>query len=439
MVNQRQREKMDLHEGKLKRLMETANQVVMEHAGTRVNGKVASFRTQEYSRQFMQETCRRLHDLGYYLTDIKGLSEKHIEALCQSWYSEGKSNKTMQNQFSRLKIFCGWMGKSNIVFRRGVGVHPYLVGVAGYEDITEADLKVSTVTQKSKSWSGNGNDVVKEIKRATEEDPRFGAMMLMGLGFGLRKKEQLKIKPWRAHKGNFLEIDDNIAKGGRRRTIEIEEGEYGDFQRWCLDKAKDECRKYDTLGWPELTYKACENRYYHYARKLGFTKEMMGVCMHGLRAEFAENMALIRGLMPPSLGGSTSQMTALARTEITDLVSDKLGHEKEHTIGAYYGSFRKSQRTDDIGSRIGTVIIDSDSDLIGILHVNPSVVQNKDKKYRKKSKIEREQTVVTIQVERSGVSELQIGIADFMDKHTQLSNKVLNLLTLVGLGPDHES
>ena len=210
---------MTMHEGKLLQLLETANRVVREHAGQRVNGKVASFRTQEYSKQFMNETCRRLHELGFYLSDIKGLSEKHIEALCQSWYLQGHSNKTMQNQFSRLKIFCGWMGKRSIVGRRGVGVHPYLVGMDGYEQVTETALKVCTIAQKSKSWSGNGIDVVREIRRATQEDPRFGAMMLLGLAFGLRKKEQLKIKPWRAHKEGFLEIDDNIAKGGRRRTI----------------------------------------------------------------------------------------------------------------------------------------------------------------------------------------------------------------------------
>lgn len=428
---------MTLHEGKLLKLIETANQVVRENAGKRVNGKVASFRTQEYSKQFMNETCRRLHKLGFYLTDIKGLSEKHIEALAKSWFSQGLTNKTMQNQFSRLRIFCRWMGKENIVRREGVGVQPYLVGLESYETITAATLRVSTITQQSKSWSGNGIDVVKEIKRATAEDSRFGAMMLMGLAFGLRKKEQLKIKPWKAHKGNLLEIDDNIAKGGRKRTIELETGEYGAFQRWCLETAKEQCRKYDELGWPELKYKQCENRYYHFARKLGFSKEVMGVCMHGLRAEFAENMAMSRGLMPPSLGGTVNQMSKERRLEITDLVSSKLGHDQEHTIGAYYGSFRKLPRSDGAGSLIGAVIIDAETDTVGILHVNPDVIQASNHSYRQKSESERRDTVVTIHIHREGSIEEML-IADFIAAHSSLGGKISNLLKKVGLGDTNE-
>ena len=68
---------MGMHDGKLEKLIESADRVVQENAGQRVNGKVASFRTQEYSKQFMRETCRRLHGLGFYITDIRGLGEKH--------------------------------------------------------------------------------------------------------------------------------------------------------------------------------------------------------------------------------------------------------------------------------------------------------------------------------------------------------------------------
>ena len=151
---------------KLDRLIGSVNAVIRENAGARVNGKIASNRTQEYSQQVMGESCRRLHRLGYYLEDIKGLSEKHVQALVKDWHKNGLSNKTMQNQYSRVKIFCGWLGKPGIVDKSGVGVSAYLPEV----DATE--LKVRTYTETSKSWSGNGIDVTKKIEEAAYSGDR---------------------------------------------------------------------------------------------------------------------------------------------------------------------------------------------------------------------------------------------------------------------------
>lgn len=430
---------MTVEKSKLDRLLESADAVVNKHSGLRVNGKVSSLRTQEYSKQLMRETCRRLHSLGFYLTDVRGLGERHIEAIVKSWYLQKMSNKTVQNQFSRLKIFCGWLGKSEVINRPGVGVHPYLAGVADYAEITPDKLKVRTITEKSKSWSGNGIDVVTEINRARAEDSRFGAMLLMGLAFGLRKKEQLRITPWKADKGFALEIEKGVAKGGKLRTLPIEQGVYGQFQRWCLDQAKKECLKRETLGWPHKSYKQNENSYYHIARKLGFTKELLGVCMHGLRAEFAENMAMVRGLMPPSLGGSTSQMPKETRVAITDQISDLLGHDQEHTIGAYFSSFRLLPRSDGIGRRIGSVLVSAETDTFGSVHVNPPVIEAKDGSYREKSAAERAETVVTISIERLGRKQSDMGLAEFLVTHPVLTHKIIELLKIVGLGGDHES
>ena len=175
---------------KLDRLIGSANAVIRANAGARVNGKIASNRTQEYSQQVMGESCRRLHRLGYYLEDIKGLGEKHIEALVKDWHRQKLSNKTMQNQYSRVKIFCGWLGKPGIVDKSGIGVAAYL------PDVPVTDFKVKTFTEKSKSWTGKGVDVIKKLQEVMENDQRHGHMLLLALAFGLRKKEQLLMKLW---------------------------------------------------------------------------------------------------------------------------------------------------------------------------------------------------------------------------------------------------
>ena len=194
--------------------------------------------------------CGRLHKLHYYLKDISGLREKHVEALVKSWREDGLSNKTIQNNYSRLKIFCGWLGKEGIASKDGA-VH-YLEEMGA----SQVDLRVKTVTDASKSWSGNGIDVIEKIQIAYREDYVFGLMMEMGLAFGLRRKEQLKIKPWAADKGNYLELDGSITKGGRYRAMPFEEGELGELQKATLAKVKKWCKKYQHLGWEGLTYEA---------------------------------------------------------------------------------------------------------------------------------------------------------------------------------------
>ena len=171
---------------KLESLLRSAEAVVRKGAAIRINGAVASLRTQEYSWQVVSETCRRLHSLGFYLTDVSGLTRKHIDAVIAAWHKQGLTNKTIQNQFSRIKIFAGWLGKPWLVSEEGAVGH--LPGV------DSKSLRVRTVADASKSWTANGVDLADVIKRATMEDIRLGAMLTLGIAFGLRKKEMLRIK-----------------------------------------------------------------------------------------------------------------------------------------------------------------------------------------------------------------------------------------------------
>lgn len=143
---------------KLDRLMASAKEVIRQNAGLRVDGKTASNRTRELTEHVLTECCRRLHRLGFYLENVEGLQRKHIDALVGSWYAQPMAPKTIQNLFSRVKIFCGWLGKSGIVSQRGAIGH--LPGVEASE------LKVKTYTEKSVSWTGCGVTHVKGNHRS---------------------------------------------------------------------------------------------------------------------------------------------------------------------------------------------------------------------------------------------------------------------------------
>ena len=411
---------------KLDRLVASAQEVIRQNAGLRVNGKGASNRTQEISEQVITECCRRLHRLGFYLVNVDGMQKKHIDALVGSWYAQPMAPKTIQNLFSRVKIFCGWLEKSGIVSPLGAIGH--LPGV------DPAELKVKTYTEKSVSWSGCGVDVCKKIDEALLEDFRHGTMLRMSLAFGLRKKEDIKIKLWRADKGDRLEVDGSVAKNGKFRSIPIDiNTAYGKMQRWCLDEAKKICKKYDALGWPGLTYKQNENRYYHFNRKLGITKLDLGVVGHGLRAEFFENQAMLRGMLPVCLGGARDQLDKQTIERINLEISQLGGHDDPHTISAYYGSLRKLPKADGRGERVGGVTVDGAVDLIAGIYVNPPVIMDKGGSYRIKSVAEREQTVVTIVTEQIGVVPESLCLLDFLSVHPAMAVKIRDLLVRVGL------
>ena len=408
-------------------LIASFNAVIRAKSGERVNGKVASNRTQEIAEQVMSNCARRLHKMGFYLESAEGLSRKHIDALVTDWHHTDKlSAKTVQNQFSRLKIFCGWIGKGGIVSAEGAIGH--LPGVDPKE------LKVKTYTDTSMSWSGNGVNVCKIIETALDEDERHGNMLRLTLGFGLRKKEDLKIKLWKADKGHALEIEGSVAKTGKFRSLPVDTStEYGQWQRWILDEAKKLCGKNEPFGWPGRTYKQNENHYYYLNRKLGLTKLDLGVVGHGLRAEFFENQAMIRGMLPLALGGSPTQLPRSEMDRINLEVSQLGGHDDTHTIGAYYGSLRRPPKAPDRGARVGGLQVDADLGLMVGIYINPPVVPAADGSFRRLTLLERQQTEITLVKEQIGQVQTGMSLGVFLGAYPEMTQKLESTLKQIGL------
>lgn len=413
----------------LEDLIKSAKKVIAENAGKREDGKVASIRTQEYTGQVISACCTRLHALGYYLNDIDGLSQKHFDVLVRDWHDQGLSNKTMQNQFSRLKIFCKWIGKSRLSERGGLAAY--------LPHVDPKLLKVKTVAERSKSWTENGIDIVQKIKEAKLQDERHAAMLLLGVAFGLRKKEMLRIKPWQADQGHCLHIDGSVAKNGRFRSIPLEPGEFGQAQRWALDEAKRVCSKakLQPLGWPGLTYKQSENRYYHYMKKLGLTKFDEGVTGHGARAEYAENLLILSGIKPPTLGGTADQLPKSELQAALLSTQQKMGHNNLHAATAYFGSFRRGHHADGLGGRIGPVfIVDGQNDIFAMIYANPMPVKRADGTYKIRTAQERSAISITVVVEQQGHADKKVPVDQFIEQWPGLVDKVYGQLLLVGLG-----
>jgi site-specific recombinase XerD len=317
-------------------LIAQVNQILNKYASTRVNGRVASERSITAAGESLRASFRQLIKLGYKLEKPTNLSQKHIEALCKLWLQSGRAPKTIQGNLSHLRIFARWIGKGNLV----KSVFDYL------PEVPKSELRVKTVAARSKSWAENGIDVRQKVREADAIDWRFGLMLRMHVAFGLRRMEVLQAIPWKNDMGDKFAA--YRTKGGRPRDIYID----NDAQRKVLDIVKAHLKKTEPLGWTtrsdgsaaDLAYSI--RRYSRLLPQIGITRKEAMVTGHGLRAQFAENAALIASLIPPTLGGTGGQMEKDELNLQRAKVSELLGHSRISITPAYYGTFGRDQVPD---------------------------------------------------------------------------------------------
>lgn len=313
-------------------LKKSASALVEKHGGFRINGAIASDRTKKLTHEVLMSCCERLWTLGFQIRDIHDLKLRHVEGLIKDWRANNYAIKTIQNHVSRLRRVAEWIGKPGMI--------PHGLLDQMFPDADAGELRVKTVAENSKSWTENGVNVLEKILQADKIDARFGAMLRLGLAFGLRRKEQLRSKPYAMDGGSVLLINSNMAKSGKDRMIPIEHP----FQRVCLEHAKRIVKGGEHLGWPGRTYDQNVDHYNYLMRKIGISARESGCVGHGLRAEYAENISLMNGLVPPVLGGRPNQMEKEARLAIQSIVSQNMGHHRPEVTGAYYGSFRPKKQ-----------------------------------------------------------------------------------------------
>jgi hypothetical protein len=147
--------------------------------------------------------------------------------------------------------------------------------------------------------------------------------------------------PWKADRGDKLVIYPGEAKGNRPRDIYID----NEDQRQVLDFVKSKIKKTERLGWPinskgeVASLKSNISKYSKCMTAIGISKEQVKATGHGLRAQYAENAALIAHLIPPTLGGSGGQMDRELLNVKLEQVSELLGHSRISVTTSYYGSF----------------------------------------------------------------------------------------------------
>lgn len=93
----------------LKKLIEANNK---NHSS---KDKIVSTETKSNRSEILFQAFTQLRTLGFKLDNPSNLREKHFKALLELWLSEGLAPATIQKRTSVLRVFCGWIGRGNMI------------------------------------------------------------------------------------------------------------------------------------------------------------------------------------------------------------------------------------------------------------------------------------------------------------------------------------
>lgn len=286
--------------------------------------RTVSIKTEELYVVQMQVMVRQLSDLNMALQNLSEFSSRHVHALTRHYERQGLSSSSLQKKNTVLRRFGTWIGKPDMT--------PRLADMV--VDPTRAKRSYSAL--ESKAWTSNGVDPEEVIRRVEAESMVTGLQMRIQHAFGLRPCEVVMLKPQTADQGRGLFVTDGT-KGGRARMVPID----SPLKRSLIEKAKVYAATNprgvltDRL---QPLHKAI-NRYYYIAKKAGVGKNGLGITLHGLRHEFANNVFKeITGVNSPVNGGRVEDPELLRKA--MQETSNQLGHSRLYAGSAYLGSNR---------------------------------------------------------------------------------------------------
>ena len=290
--------------------------------------KLVSALTVQQRGDRLFDCFEQLRELGFRLEDPRHIAERHVQALVDHWLVLEHAPATIQTKLSHLRVFAGWIGK------------PGLVKPAVDYVTDPAEVKRVYAARADASWTTKNIDPEAVIEHLRSFDPYVANQQLAQLRFGLRVKEAVMLRPWRADAGAALLVDDGT-KGGRPRVVPLHSQE----QRDALNYLKTQVRtRNGSLADPALTLKQAMTRYYVVMRAAGITRRGLGITSHGLRKEFANKTYFeLTGVKSPVQGGPP--IDRVVDREARLRLVEHLGHARESVGAAYLGPILNKQRS----------------------------------------------------------------------------------------------
>jgi site-specific recombinase XerC len=268
-----------------------------------------SYATQADRRSILFKFAKDLISTGFGLRDIRGLKQKHIQAVVKLWQDRGLKISTIKNRMSVLRNVCEKINKRNLI-------------------PTNSQLNIG-----NRSYAPKINRAIFNPDFSKISNSYIQVSLELQRVFGLRREESLKIKPRMADKGEKLELLASWCKGGRGRAIPIRTEE----QRYWLDQAKKIAGKFNNSLIPEKkSYIKQRCVYDKQVARAGLKN------LHGLRHAYAQlRYQELTGWKAPINGGPKSnQLTAEQKKidyQARMILTEELGHSREQITVNYLG------------------------------------------------------------------------------------------------------
>lgn len=286
----------------------------------------SSKKTRLERRNSLRLIFAELWQLGYKLKSPTALKPKHLHALSSHWQRKGLGIKTIHGLFSNIRAFCRWINKEGML--EDISVY-----FGGREHLVR-----KTAATEDISWEAKGIDIEAFVANARQLDQRLPVLIELQRHFGLRTKEAIELRPWRASAfgDSHLYVTDGT-KGGKHRMIPIT----NERQRQVIAAAKVIVgdRLNTQMRWPGKTWRQAQGRYYYLMGLLGATHAGTGATPHGLRHSFLQDRYQdYAGVPAPVKGEGHLPASRAAHQQAMLATSMEAGHYRTTATNTYCGS-----------------------------------------------------------------------------------------------------
>lgn len=219
-------------------------------------------------------------DGGYAPDSLRNLKQKHILRAVEEWRNRGVSAATLANYLSALRFLAELLAKPNLCPGNEILI-PELVDAR------------RNARAEERAWAPQDVSVDEILGHIAESDPRVALILRLELTFGLRVTEALRfvpsvdIVPGLHAEGAELHLHRGT-KGGRPRKVPIE----GVYARTLLTEILQAVHQ-GSMTPADSTIPAYRRKYYRVLATHGVTRAALGVTSHGLRHQYAQDVAAV--------------------------------------------------------------------------------------------------------------------------------------------------
>lgn len=276
---------------------------------------IHSYTTRADMRTMLVRCIKDLHALGFKVGHIKGIKERHVDALVEHWKTQEKNPATIKNYMAKLRKVARHHGEPTMI---------------------KPDNSAYQI--KDRTYLPTVNKAITNLDFSQCEDAHIRLSLEGQFLFGLRREESLKFILSQADKGDHLAIQASWTKGGIGRLIRVRTEE----QRQWLHRVGELVKPGQSLIPPDKSYKQQLDHYKALTAKFGLCK------LHGLRHAYAQRRYQEltayfdhnkKGLLPPIAGGKVYKDLTPFEKEIDrrarHIIVRELGHARLSILRIY--------------------------------------------------------------------------------------------------------